>query len=233
MRSRIWQWGLFLGMAAVMVATFFWVPVLERPVWKPEIKEWGRTPWPLFRIMIFHVPVAWVTGFAFLLASYYSARVLRRADPLADLKAVTAVELGLLFGLLATISGSIWARFEWGTYWNWDPRQTSILLLLLIYVAYLALRSALPETESRARISAVYALAAFVAVPFLMFVIPRVVESLHPAPIFDRQGRLQMNTKLLIVSAAAFACFTGLFLWIFQLRVAVTRMGELAGRGEG
>lgn len=226
MRSLVWKWMLFFALAAVIVAAFIWVPMVHRPVWNPAANDWRPAPWPLFRIMIFHVPLSWVASMAFLMATFYSVETLRRGDPVSDLKAATAAELGVLFGVLAMISGSIWARFEWGSYWNWDPRETSILILLLIYAAYFALRSALPELESRARISAVYAVAAFATVPFLVFIVPRMVESLHPAPLLDRHGKMQMDKELLIVFLGSLACFTGLYAWLFDLKVTIARHRE-------
>jgi heme exporter protein C len=86
-----------------------------------------------------------------------------------------------LFSILATVSGSIFAKLVWGSFWNWDPRETSILILLLIYGAYFALRSAIDDSERRQQLAAVYALFAFVTAPLLTFVVPRLYEnSLHP-----------------------------------------------------
>ena len=86
-----------------------------------------------------------------------------------------------MFCLLATISGAVFAQVVWGVFWNWDPRQTSILVLLLIYAAYFALRSAIDDHERRRRFAAVYNLFAAVTMPFLLFVAPRVAGStLHP-----------------------------------------------------
>lgn len=226
MRSNLLKWLLFVGLVLVSVATFLWVPMVQRPAWDQATQSMKPVAWPLFRIMIFHVPVAWVAALAFLTSTIYSVQTLRTRDPLADIKAASAAELGLIFGILATITGSIWAKFEWGSYWNWDPRETSILILLLIYAAYFALRSALPESESRARISAVYAIAAFVTVPFLVFIVPRVVDSLHPAPIVDQRGKMQMDKELLVVFMGSLVCFTGLYFWILDLKVALAELRE-------
>ncbi|TPW17787.1 MAG: ABC-type cytochrome c bioproteinis transport system permease component C [bacterium] len=194
-----WKWLLFIGMILVLLATFLWLPVVQRPTWDAATNGWKPQPWPLFRIMIFHVPMSWVASLAFLVATAHSIHVLRTGSRLSDLKAAIACELGLFFGILATVTGSIWARYEWGSFWNWDPRETSILILILIYGAYFALRSAVASEETRARLSAVYAILAFLLVPFLVFLVPRMVESLHPAPIFDRQGKMQMDGGLLLV----------------------------------
>src|SRR5438876_7480425 len=107
------------------------------------------------RILYFHVPIAWVTVVAFLTAMMYGIQYLRTKDILYDYKAASAAGIGLVFCILATVTGSIWAKFNWGSFWNWDPRETSIFLLLLIYGAYFALRSATESEETRAKLSSV------------------------------------------------------------------------------
>jgi heme exporter protein C len=87
----------------------------------------------------------------------------------------------MLYCIFATVTGSIFAEVVWGTFWNWDPRETSILVLLLIYAAYFALRSSVDDSERRRRLAAVYNIFAAVTMPFLLFVAPRVADStLHP-----------------------------------------------------
>jgi heme exporter protein C len=236
MRSLFWKWLLFVAMSAIIVLTFVGdqnlpvigqvMKVVQRPVWNQEARTFVPEPWPLFRIMIFHVPMSWVAVLAFIVATIYSVKTLRSADPLNDLKASTAAELGLIFGVLATVTGSIWAKFEWNSYWNWDPRETSVLILLLIYGAYFALRSAIGSAESRARLSAVYAILAFLTVPFLVFVVPRIVDSLHPAPIVDKRGKMQMDKELLVIFLGSLAAFSALFFWMMDLKVTLARHRE-------
>jgi heme exporter protein C len=133
------------------------------------------------RIIIMHVPTAWVTSLAFAVSAVYSALYLWRRDSANDAFAVAAAEVGFVFCILATATGSIFAQIVWGVFWNWDPRETSILVLLLIYAAYFALRSAIDDADRRRRLAAVYNLFAAVTMPFLLFVAPRVAEStLHP-----------------------------------------------------
>jgi heme exporter protein C len=144
------------------------------------------------RIIIMHVPTAWITTAAFTVSAVYSALYLWRRNPAHDANAVAAAEAGFLFCVLATVTGSIFAQIVWGTFWNWDPRETSILVLLLIYAAYFALRSALDEPLRRRRLSAAYNLFAAVTMPFLLFVAPRVAESsLHPNCAFIQGSRCE------------------------------------------
>lgn len=162
------KWAVTLWMLAVVAAIFLWVPPYE------GLGNVGR-------IVMVHVPTAWLTLLAFAVAGWYSVQYLRRRRPADDDRAVAATELGFLFAILATVTGSIFAKVVWGSYWNWDPRETSILILLLIYGAYFALRSAIEDVERKRQLAAVYALFAFATAPLLIFVVPRLYESsLHP-----------------------------------------------------
>ena len=155
-------------MFAVTAAMFLWVP---------EQQGLGNTG----RIIIMHVPTAWLSNLAFGIAALYSGLYLWRRRPDDDDRALAAAEQGLLFAVLATATGSIFAKVVWGSFWNWDPRETLILILLLIYGAYFALRSAIDDRERRQQLAAVYAILAFVTAPLLTFVLPRLAESsLHP-----------------------------------------------------
>ena len=155
-------------MAAVMVAMFAILP---------QYAGLGHTG----RIMILHVPTAWVSVVAFALSAIFSGRYLWLHREKDDHRALAAAELGFLFTVLATITGMIFSQAVWGIFWNWDPRQTSIFILLLIYAALFALRNAISDTAQQRRLSAVYSLLAFVTVPFLIFVIPRTSSAtLHP-----------------------------------------------------
>lgn len=159
---------LGLWMAGVMIAMFVIIPPYV------GLGDAGR-------IIIVHVPTAWITTVAFGLSAFYSARYLRSRKAVHDHRAVAAAEVGTLFCIFATVTGAIFAQVVWGVFWNWDPRETTIVILLLIYGAYFALRSAIDDTERQRRLSAVYNLFAAITMPFLLFVAPRVAESsLHP-----------------------------------------------------
>lgn len=162
------KWLVTLWMLAVVIAMFLWVPAYE---------GLGNTG----RIIMVHVPTAWLSTFAFAIAAWYSLMFLRRRDARDDDRALVATELGFLFSILATVTGSMFAKVIWGSYWNWEPRETSILILLLIYGAYFALRSAIEDAERRRQLAAVYALFAFATAPLLTFVVPRLYDTtLHP-----------------------------------------------------
>ena len=137
------------------------------------------------RILNLHVPCAWIAVLAYLISMIYSIKFLKRQNSFFDNVASSSALIGFFFTILATITGMIWAKDNWGEYWNWDPRETSIFVLLLIYMAYFALRSALGNNKLKARFSAVYSILAFITVPFFIFVLPRITIGLHPGSADD------------------------------------------------
>jgi heme exporter protein C len=188
----------------------------------------------LGRNMLFHVPMAMVAFIAFLFGTIYSIQYLRKKDFDYDRRARAASAAGFVFTILATVTGSIWARFSWGTFWNWDPRETSIFILLLIYAAYFLLRSLLEEGEDKkARIAAVYNIIAFISVPFLMFVVPRITQSLHPggggveAPILNLSGKVHTDRTLLDMHWISVLLFFFVFLWMKDLYTRILRVEDL------
>ena len=202
---------LLVWIAGWILMAFFWAPLV------PVLGETTR-------VLYFHIPAAWVTVLALGWSMAHSVLYLRRRRMEHDHHAAAAAEIGLLFCVLATVSGSLWAKAMWGSYWNWDPRETSIFFLLLVYAAYLALRGAIEQPERRARLAAIYSAVAFVTVPFLIFVVPRIYFSLHPDPIINPQGKLDMDPRIRIAFFAMLLGFSGLFFWMQSLRVRVARM---------
>jgi heme exporter protein C len=181
------------------------------------------------RNIFFHVPVAWTSVLGFLVAVFYGFKYLRTKNLDYDIKSVSSAGLGMMFCLLATMTGSIWAKFNWGSFWNWDPRETSIFILLLIYGAYFALRSALGSDEVRARLSAVYAILAGLTAPFFIFIMPRIVGGLHPGAKGDASGstpvaQLHMPPNMRIVFFAGLIGFSLFFIWLLNVRIRAARV---------
>src|SRR5262245_25498506 len=206
-------------MAAVIAAAFLWP--------EPAQGFIGESS----RIVFFHVPCAWTSTLAFLVAAAYSLAYLRSRNPWHDEIATAAVRAGLVFGILTLITGSLFASIMWGTWWNWDPRESSYLLLVFLYAAYLFLRAAIPDPERRARIAAVYALFAVVLMPFLVFVAPRVTASLHPQTVINPQREVLMDTPTWTVFVGANVGFSGLFLWLLSLEARTARLKRRAHDG--
>ena len=182
------------------------------------------------RILFFHVPQAWIATLAFLISMIASAVYLARRRVKADYLAQSAAELGFLFCVLATITGSVFAKATWGVFWNWDPRQTSIVILLMIYGAYFAIRSAVSDPDRRRVFAGVYSILAFVTVPFLVFVVPRITTSLHPENTMNPASP-GMDPKTLKVFLGSLFAYTGLFVWMLWLKIRVLRIEGLRNLG--
>jgi len=176
------------------------------------------------RIIFFHVPMAWVTTIAFIVSLINGIRYLSKKDMNYDLISASSAGLGLMFCILATVTGSIWAKFNWGSFWNWDPRETSIFVLLLIYGAYFALRSAVEGEEKRATLSAVYAIIAGITVPFFIFIMPRIIQGLHPNEAIVSKGKISMNPTMLVIFLCSLAGFTALYFWMLNLKVRAEQL---------
>ena len=173
------------------------------------------------KIIFFHVPTAWLTVVAFLVSTVYSFKYLRRKNLDDDAKAYSSAQLGMVFCILATVTGAVWAKFAWGSFWSWDPRQTSIFALLLIYGALFALRSSIESEEKRATLSSVYSLIAFVTVPFFIFIMPRIMTGLHPGSADDTNAGpivdFKMNSSMLLIFFLSLIGFTILYFWMWRL----------------
>jgi len=176
------------------------------------------------RIIFFHVPTAWLTVLAYLIAMFYGIRYLKKKNIYDDMKSVSAAALGLVFCILATVTGSVWAKFTWGSFWHWDPRETSIFILLLIYGAYFALRSALDSEEKRARLSAIYSIIAFLTTPFFIFIMPRLMIGLHPGSLEIDPAKFQMAANMRVVFFLSLTAFTILYFWFWNLTHRILKL---------
>ncbi|MFN3873530.1 MAG: cytochrome c biogenesis protein [Ignavibacterium sp.] len=195
-------------------------PIVEKP------SAWYEFPFipgleENAKIIFFHVPTAWVTVIAFLMSTIFSFRYLKNKNLDDDLKSYAAAQLGIIFCILATVTGAVWAKFAWGAFWSWDPRQTSIFALLLIYGAWFALRSSIESEEKRATLSSVYSIIAFVTVPFFIFVMPRIMTGLHPGSADDTNAgpvvNFKMNSNMLLIFFLSLIGFTILYFWMWQV----------------
>ena len=187
------------------------------------------------RIIFFHVPCAVLSSVCYFVGVYFAALYLFKTQkPVKaaeiDAKSAIAMELGFLFCILATVTGSIFAGIQWGSFWNWDPREISIVIMLLLYAAYLVLRSALAgRPEQRAKLAAVFALVALVPAQYLIWAVPRLVpDTLHPKDVLFEKERLSFTYRLVLYSS--FLAFTLLYAWMSQLRF---RAYKLRTRLEG
>lgn len=206
-----WKWGTGLLMCYVIYGAFF---VAQGAAGFGEGGDKAR-------IVFFHVPVAVLSSLCYVVGAVYAYLYLtKRPDLETDARSAIGMELGFLSCVLATITGSIFAGVQWGHFWNWDPREISILVMLLLYAAYLVLRGALAEQpEKRARLSAVYALLALVPGLFLIWIVPRIpaLQSLHPPDTLAKPRNTSLSYKMVLYPS--FLAFILLYAWLFQLRL--------------
>ena len=203
-------------------------PIITLPL-IPGLEERARN-------IYFHVPTAWLSQVAWFVAFGFAVLYLRKRRPEDDLKATSAAAIGTLFCILAATTGAVWARFNWGVFWNWDPRQVSIFIVLVIYGAYFALRSAIEDEEQRARISALYLVLLAAPVLYFMFVMPRMMKGLHPGasgdvntgPVLSPQEDALDPIKQVLFSVSSFS-FLMLFFWMLNLAIR-TSLAEYRAR---
>lgn len=140
------------------------------------------------RNFFFHVPM-WFSQFSlFILSLYYSILYLRKGNLKHDIYAAEFAKTGLVFGVLGLATGSIWATFTWGEPWSNDPKQVCAAIAELIYLAYIVLRGSMNDIDKKARVSAVYNIFSFFIYIPLIFIIPRLVQSLHPGGMEGAKG---------------------------------------------
>lgn len=170
------------------------------------------------RNLFLHVPMWFTMMVAFLMAFYFSVRYLNSEEPDWDRKAETATAIGLLFGICGLITGSLWARFTWGAWWTFaEPRMNLSALAMLIFVAYFVLRSAFNDPVKRAKISAVYNIFGITTVPFLLYIIPRQLPSLHPGAEGNPAFSEITAPELRYIFYPAIIGFIGLAFWLMDI----------------
>jgi heme exporter protein C len=175
------------------------------------------------RIIYFHISNAWVGFFAFLVTFLGSVLYLWRGERRWDILALSSVEIGVAFMTATIITGSIWAKPAWNTWWTWDPRLTTSTVTWLIYVSYLMLRSALDEPARRARFAAVYGVVGFVSVPITFFAI-RWWRTIHPV-LFDASN-MGLSANMRFPFFFSLAAFTLLYFVILIRRVRLEHLAD-------
>ncbi len=184
------------------------------------------------KVFYFHVAAAWVGMLSFLVAALAGIAYLRSADRKWDRLGLASVEIGIAFIFISIVTGSIWARPIWNTWWTWDPRLTTVTIMELIYLAYLMLRSGIEDPDRRARFGAVYAIIGALSVP-LTFFSARLYRTIHPVVIGSgdpsAQGTFDMTPRMLQTFMFSLVTFTFIFISLLWHRV---RLGKLAEKVE-
>jgi len=176
------------------------------------------------RNLFFHVAI-WFAMFILLIVSViYSIKYLKSSDLKNDVYASEFATMGIVFGLLGVATGSVWAKFTWGDWWVNDPKLNATTIALLIYLAYFVLRSSIEDSYQKGRISAVYNVFAFAAAVPLIFILPRLTDSLHPGnggnPGFSAYD---LDNNLRKVFYPAIIGWTLLGVWFASMRVRLKK----------
>jgi len=178
------------------------------------------------RVFYFHVANAWLGMLAFTLAMVAGIIYLVKKQPVWDIVGMASVEIGMVFMFAAIVSGSIWARPIWNTWWTWDPRLTTTTIMELVFAAYLLLRQGIEEPERRARFGAVYAIVGFLSVPLTFFSI-RIFRTIHPVVVGANEagamGAFDMTPKMGLTFAVSLIAYTILFAALIWHRI---RLGQ-------
>lgn len=203
---KAWKYLVAVWMTAVIAAGFL-INIPEIPILEQSARN-----------IFFHVPM-WMAMFTmFVVSFYYSIRYLHRPKMEYDIRAESAARVAMAFGICGLMTGSLWARFTWGTWWTFaEPKMNLAALAMMIYVAYLVLRSAFDDEDKRARIAAVYNIFAVTTIPFLLYVVPRQLTSLHPGadgnPAFSEITAVELR----LVLYPAMLGFIALAFWVFDI----------------
>ncbi|MFS8037227.1 heme ABC transporter permease [Xanthobacter sp. AM11] len=180
--------------------------------WAPEDYQQGET----VRIMYIHVPFAWLGLFGYSMMAASSIGILVWRHPLADVAHKAAAPVGATFTALCLVTGALWGRPMWGTYWVWDARLTSMLVLLLLYLGLMALRAAIEEPNRAGRAAAVLTLVGFINVPIVKFSVDWWNTLHQPASVF-RMGGSTIDASLLWPLMICALGFTLLFVALHML----------------
>jgi heme exporter protein C len=185
------------------------------------------------RLMYIHVPTAWVAYLAFIVTAITSAMYMwgKQHSLTFDRIAGASAEVGVIFMGLCLVTGSLWGRITWGTYWQWDPRLTTTAFLFVTYVGYLAVRDLGGSHQQRAKRSAVVALLAVLEIPLVHFSVV-LWRSLHQeASVLQPNGDVTMDGLMLFSLLFGVAVFTSLFAWMVLHRQRVLMLGDAIDDG--
>lgn len=210
LNTNWWKWSGMALLTYVFVAGLL-VDVPRLPILNETI-----------RVLHFHVPMWFGMIFLFLASVIYSIRHLRDSSISNDIIAANLAESGVIFGFLGLVTGMFWATFTWGEPWSNDPKQNASAIGLLIYLAYFVLRGSIQDPEKRSRISAVYNIFAFLTIIPLLFILPRLTDSLHPGnggnPGFNAYD---LDSRLRLVFYPAVLGWTIVGFWLASVRTRI------------
>ncbi|MGD2143230.1 MAG: cytochrome c biogenesis protein CcsA [Anaerolineae bacterium] len=180
------------------------------------------------RIFYFHVASAWVGFFGFFVTFLAGIGHLMTRGRRWDILGLSSVEVGLTFITMTVITGALWAKPVWGTYWTWEPRLTISAVQLLIYLAYGMLRASIDNPERKARFAGVYGIVAFVTVPLSWFAI-RWWRTIHPDVLTGGEG-MALTSRMTQTLMVALWAFTMMYATLLRQRVRLERSSDALTR---
>ena len=206
----ILPWTSVAALVAILLALYFGI------FDSPADYQQGET----VRIMYVHVPAAWMALFAYTLMALASGSFLIWKHPLADLSAQAAAPIGAGFTAIALVTGALWGQPMWGTWWVWDARLTSVLILFFLYLGYMALVNGFDDPERGSRMGAILALVGFVNVPIIKFSVDW-WNTLHQPASISRLDAPAIDTSMLIPLLLMAIGFKLFFISILILRIKI------------
>lgn len=181
------------------------------------------------RVFYFHVAAGWVGALAFLVAAVSGGIYLARRDRKWDKVAFASVEIGVIFTFINIVSGSIWARPIWNTWWTWDPRLVTATIMELIYLAYLMLRQGIEDPDRRARFGAVYSIVGFISVP-ITFLSIRIFRTIHPVVVGSgdptAEGAFDMTPDMRVAFFFSLFTFTMVYATLLWHRLRLQDLSD-------
>ena len=214
--AAVVDWFLLLGLVAV-AGTY-----VRAMAFTPAERLQGLAQ----KIFYIHLPSALMAFLAFFVVAVAGAMYLWLRDERLDRVAESSAEVGVMFTTVVLITGPLWGKPVWGTWWTWDARLTLTLFLWFVYVGYLVLRGALDDRAQRARFSAVLGILGSLLIPFIHLSV-YMFRTLHPQPIVLKPGAPSLPDEMLITLLIAFASFTLLYVSLVRARY---RLGLLRDR---
>ncbi|MBL0941703.1 MAG: heme ABC transporter permease [Alphaproteobacteria bacterium] len=207
------RWRLWIGrLTLCLFAIGLYLAFIGSP---PDYQQ-GET----VRIMYVHVPCAWMAMGIYSFIAILSAIFLIWKYPLACILARSAAPLGALFTFLSLLTGALWGKPMWGTWWVWDARLTSVLILLFLYLGYLAISEAFEDTQTSLNAASVLAVVGFINVPIIKWSVVWWTTLHQPASI-TRIAAPAIHISMLIPLMAMALAFIGYFIWVLLLRVQI------------
>jgi len=210
------NWWKILAILMVLYTIFagFLLPV-------PKLVILNET----IRSLYFHVPIWFAMLFLMGISVYQSIQYLGNNQLKNDIIAVQSAHVGMVFSVIGILTGMMWAKYTWGTWWTTDTKLNGVAITFLIYMAYFVLRNSIEDEQKKARISSIYNVFAFVMMIVFVMILPRMNASLHPGnggnPAF---GKFDLDNTMRMVFYPACIAWILIGIWLMQLRVRIAKL---------